>query len=80
LANYVAGLVLVKTDYRNSVRLSPDSCILRRFQAIVQESFDASPPYSQIHQTREALEWRSAAANAIAAELARRAANSFRTN
>src|SRR5580658_5384566 len=35
---YAGALVLVKADYRNSVRLSPNSCILRRFQAIVQES------------------------------------------
>src|SRR5579863_5137730 len=54
---YAGGPVLVKADYRNSVRLSANSCILRRFQAISQatsqESLDAARQFSQIHQPEQ---------------------------
>jgi hypothetical protein len=55
---YAGALVLVKADYRNSVRLSPNSCILRRFQAPTQESFDAASHNSQIHEIRQTPESR----------------------
>src|SRR5271155_5177389 len=44
---YAGALALVKADYRNSVRLSPNSCILRRFQAQCRR---ASMPRPSTHK------------------------------